>query len=211
MSTISSSSLRPIAYYEFLQGHSAFARTAASNICASFKEKVIHYSTVARWYQRFKAGDISLQDQPRFGRPSVVEEGSSREAFKSFAMCRSAANHWATRGRIPTELDSKFAWKHDNGKRNERTSNPAKPVRLGGEVPSASTCSLTTDVLVVVYHASEGAVRNKRQVIVSATYSTTTDSVGHGFVTAPKRSGLTRPQQQASGALQRTVQGLDTT
>lgn len=50
----------------------------------------------------------------------------------------------------------------------------------GSEVPSASTCSLTTDVLVVVYHASEGAVRNKRQVIVSATYSTTTDSVSLG-------------------------------
>ncbi|VDO91123.1 unnamed protein product [Heligmosomoides polygyrus] len=42
MSTISSSILRPIFYCELLQGH--FARTAASNICAAFKEGDTHYS-----------------------------------------------------------------------------------------------------------------------------------------------------------------------
>ncbi|VDO90837.1 unnamed protein product [Heligmosomoides polygyrus] len=79
MSTINSSMLRPIVYYEFLQGH--FARTAGFNICA-IKEEVVHYSAVARWYQRFNAGDISPEDRPRSGRPSVVEEDSLREAFK---------------------------------------------------------------------------------------------------------------------------------
>ncbi|VDP04182.1 unnamed protein product [Heligmosomoides polygyrus] len=80
MSTINSSILRPIVYNEVLQGDST--RTAASNICAAFEEEGIHYSTVARWYQRFKTGDISLEGRPRSGRPSVVEEDSLREAFK---------------------------------------------------------------------------------------------------------------------------------
>ncbi|VDO96034.1 unnamed protein product [Heligmosomoides polygyrus] len=79
MPTISSGILRPIVYYDVLQGHSA--RTAP-NICAVFKEEIIHYSTVARWYQRFKAGDISLEDRPRSGRSFVVEEDNLREALK---------------------------------------------------------------------------------------------------------------------------------
>ncbi|EPB70837.1 hypothetical protein ANCCEY_10075 [Ancylostoma ceylanicum] len=60
MASISQVSLRPIVYYEFLQGHPA--RSAAGNICAAFKEDVIHYSTVSRWYERFESGDITLED-----------------------------------------------------------------------------------------------------------------------------------------------------
>ncbi|VDO62031.1 unnamed protein product [Heligmosomoides polygyrus] len=44
----------------------------------------IHYSTVARWYQRFKALDISLEGPPRSGRPLVVEDDSLCEAFKVY-------------------------------------------------------------------------------------------------------------------------------
>ncbi|CAG0900799.1 unnamed protein product [Darwinula stevensoni] len=43
MAPIKRATLRPIVYYEFLQGHSA--RAAADNICATFKGNVVHYST----------------------------------------------------------------------------------------------------------------------------------------------------------------------
>uniref|UniRef100_A0A7I5E8G6 HTH_48 domain-containing protein n=1 Tax=Haemonchus contortus TaxID=6289 RepID=A0A7I5E8G6_HAECO len=55
--------LRPIAYYEFLQGHSA--REAANNICAAFKKDVVHHSTVSCWYHRFEFGVISIEGQER--------------------------------------------------------------------------------------------------------------------------------------------------
>nr|CDJ91034.1 Transposase domain containing protein [Haemonchus contortus] len=60
--------IRPIVYYEFLQGHSA--RTAAANICAAFKKDVVHHSTVSRWYKRFAAGEILFEDRQGSGRPS---------------------------------------------------------------------------------------------------------------------------------------------
>ena len=64
--------LRPIVYYEFLQGHSA--RAAAENICAAFKSNVVHHFTVSRWYERFAAGDISFEDKQRCGRPKEVDD-----------------------------------------------------------------------------------------------------------------------------------------
>ncbi|CAG0882172.1 unnamed protein product [Darwinula stevensoni] len=69
MAPIEQATLRPIVYYEFLQGHSA--RAAADNICAAFKGNVVHYSTVSRWLKRLESGDTTFGDRPRSGRPST--------------------------------------------------------------------------------------------------------------------------------------------
>ncbi|CAG0882689.1 unnamed protein product [Darwinula stevensoni] len=42
MAPIEQATVRPIVYYEYLQGHSA--RAAADNICAAFKGNVVHHS-----------------------------------------------------------------------------------------------------------------------------------------------------------------------
>ncbi|VDO58674.1 unnamed protein product [Haemonchus placei] len=73
--------LRPIVYYEFLQGHSA--REAANNICAAFKKDVVHHSTVSRWYHRFESGDISIEGQERPGHPSTLHDDDLRSALIS--------------------------------------------------------------------------------------------------------------------------------
>ncbi|EPB75572.1 hypothetical protein ANCCEY_05349 [Ancylostoma ceylanicum] len=69
MALISQVSLRSIVYYEFLQGHPA--RSAAANKCATFTEDVIRYSTVSRRYKRFESDDITSEDLPHSGRPTV--------------------------------------------------------------------------------------------------------------------------------------------
>ena len=80
MSTLSKEQLRAIVYYEFLQGHSVAEATA--NIHAAFKEDVLSRWTVNRFFNRFQSGDISFEDQPRSGRPSVLNDDDIREALK---------------------------------------------------------------------------------------------------------------------------------
>ena len=80
MSTLSKEQLRAIVYYEFLQGHSVAEATA--NIHAAFKEDVPSRWTINRFYNRFQSGDISFEDQPRSGRPSVLNDDDIREALK---------------------------------------------------------------------------------------------------------------------------------
>ena len=80
MSTLSKEQLRAIVYYEFLQGHSVAEATA--NIHAAFKENVLSRWTVNRFFNRFQSGDISFEDQPRSGRPSVLNDDDIREALK---------------------------------------------------------------------------------------------------------------------------------
>ena len=75
------SALRSIAYYEFLQGRSA--RTAAANICSVFKAKVVHHSTISHWYQRFRSGDTSFEDEPRSDRKSTVNDEELRALTKA--------------------------------------------------------------------------------------------------------------------------------
>ncbi|CAG0896651.1 unnamed protein product [Darwinula stevensoni] len=66
---IERATLRPIVYYEFLEGHSA--RAATDNICAAIKGNVVHYSTVSRWFKRLESDDTTFGDRPRSGRPST--------------------------------------------------------------------------------------------------------------------------------------------
>ncbi|KAL6254709.1 hypothetical protein P5V15_014020 [Pogonomyrmex californicus] len=42
-------------------------------ICAAYGENAVSYTTCKRWYQKFRQGDFSLEDEPRAGRPQKIE------------------------------------------------------------------------------------------------------------------------------------------
>lgn len=55
-------------------------RDATKEICDA--EGTVHYTTVSRWYKRFDSGDLSLEDQPRSGRPSTLDNENLRAALE---------------------------------------------------------------------------------------------------------------------------------
>lgn len=57
-------------------------RDAAKEICDAEGEATVHYTTVSRWYKRFDSGDLSLEDQPRSGRPSTLDNEDLRAALE---------------------------------------------------------------------------------------------------------------------------------
>ncbi|CAF4468234.1 unnamed protein product, partial [Didymodactylos carnosus] len=57
-------------------------RDAAKEICDAEGERTVHYTTVSRWYKRFDFGDLSLEDQPRSGRPSMLDNDGLRAALE---------------------------------------------------------------------------------------------------------------------------------
>ncbi|KAL6265860.1 hypothetical protein P5V15_002684 [Pogonomyrmex californicus] len=42
-------------------------------ICAAYGENAVSHTTCKRWYQLFRQGDFSLEDEPRAGRPQKIE------------------------------------------------------------------------------------------------------------------------------------------
>ena len=80
MDSFSKSHFRAVAYFEFLQGHSAPA--TYDNMCAAFKKEVVCKRTVYRWFEEFGSGDFSLEDKPRSGRPPVLENEALENALK---------------------------------------------------------------------------------------------------------------------------------
>ncbi|KAL6257781.1 hypothetical protein P5V15_011366 [Pogonomyrmex californicus] len=42
-------------------------------ICAAYGENAVSHTTCKRWYQKFRQGDFSLEDEPRAGRPQKIE------------------------------------------------------------------------------------------------------------------------------------------
>ena len=48
-------------------------RDAAKEICDAEGEGTVNYTTVSRRYKRFDSGDLSLEDQSCFGRPSTLD------------------------------------------------------------------------------------------------------------------------------------------
>ncbi|CAG0896502.1 unnamed protein product [Darwinula stevensoni] len=108
MSPIERATLRPIVYYEFLQGHSA--RASTDNICAAFEGNVVHYSTVSRWSKRLESGDTTFGDRPRSGRPSTykanVKPGNEKYVHHLLLYACS----------VPSELVAKFdSWTRRGG------------------------------------------------------------------------------------------------
>jgi len=42
-------------------------------ICAAYGENTVSHTTYKRWYQKFRQGDFSLEDEPRAGCPQKIE------------------------------------------------------------------------------------------------------------------------------------------
>jgi len=49
------------------------AAEAIAMICAAYGENAVSHTTCRRWYQKFRQGDFSLEDEPRAGRPQKIE------------------------------------------------------------------------------------------------------------------------------------------
>jgi histone-lysine N-methyltransferase SETMAR len=81
MAQIDQHTLRSVIFYEFRQGRNA--SQAAVNICAAFGKDTVSNRTVARWYARFQEGDTSLEDRPRSGRPSVLDDDDLHRALQA--------------------------------------------------------------------------------------------------------------------------------
>ncbi|KAL6265801.1 hypothetical protein P5V15_002618 [Pogonomyrmex californicus] len=49
------------------------AAEATAMICAAYGENAVSHTTCKRWYQKFRQGDFSLEDEPRAGHPQKIE------------------------------------------------------------------------------------------------------------------------------------------
>lgn len=72
--------LRTLMLYEYRLNHKA--SEAVRNICSSFGEKTVSYSTVLEWFRKFKAGDFNIDDHYRPGRPVEVDEDRIRQLLE---------------------------------------------------------------------------------------------------------------------------------
>lgn len=60
-----------IMLFSYREGISAAQTTR--RICAVYGKNALHKSTVEKRFTHFKAGNFNLEDEPRSGRPNVVE------------------------------------------------------------------------------------------------------------------------------------------
>ena len=58
--------------YYFRKGKNA-ARTT-NKICSVYEENSVAESTVRKWFAKFKANNFDLEDAPRSGRPSTIDD-----------------------------------------------------------------------------------------------------------------------------------------
>jgi len=54
------------------------AAEATAIICAAHGENAVSHTTRKRWYQKFRQGDFSLEDEPPAGRPQKIETDESQ-------------------------------------------------------------------------------------------------------------------------------------
>lgn len=64
--------IRHCMLYAFDRGLSGTA--AANEICSIYGEDTVTKWTCNRWFERFRSGDRSLEDEPRSGRPSEIND-----------------------------------------------------------------------------------------------------------------------------------------
>ena len=67
---------RPTFLYEFKLNQST-AETARK-INMAFGNDSVNERTVRRWFAKFRSGDFSLEDEPRSGRPTVIQDEDLR-------------------------------------------------------------------------------------------------------------------------------------
>lgn len=64
--------MRVIMMYEFRRG--TRISNTVKNICDVFGENAVSIPTCERWFAKFKRGNFNLEDQPRSGRPSGIDD-----------------------------------------------------------------------------------------------------------------------------------------
>ena len=57
------------------------AKTAVQAICDVEGEGTVAPRTAQKWFKRFNEGDLNLEDKPRSGRPTVLDEGDLKAAL----------------------------------------------------------------------------------------------------------------------------------
>jgi transposase len=57
------------------------AKAAAKAICDVEGEGTVAPRTAQKWFRRFNEGDFDLEDRPRSGRPTVLDEGDLQAAW----------------------------------------------------------------------------------------------------------------------------------
>ncbi|KAI5189475.1 hypothetical protein NEMIN01_0538 [Nematocida minor] len=89
---IDKKSLRTLLLYEFKCGRSP--QQAAENINRTESCQAIGARTVKRWFDKFSAGDTSLTDKKRPGRPVTVSKEKLEELIEKTpsATCKYLAN-----------------------------------------------------------------------------------------------------------------------
>ena len=73
--------MRTISLYEFKLGHKA--AEATRNINSAFGQETANERTVQRWFQKFRDGDESLEDEEGRGRPMVVDNDELKALVKT--------------------------------------------------------------------------------------------------------------------------------
>ena len=64
-------------------------KTAAETVTMlreAFKEEALRQASVYEWFARFKRGDMSLEDQPRSGRPSTCRTDENIQKVRDVIM-----------------------------------------------------------------------------------------------------------------------------
>lgn len=90
--------LRGCLLYDYLSGISA--SESSRRLCAAFGEGVVSVRTAQVWFARFRHGDMSLEDQPRSGRPQTIDneelrdlvEGDPRQTTRELATSLGCSN-----------------------------------------------------------------------------------------------------------------------
>ncbi|GFX80681.1 hypothetical protein TNCV_499481 [Trichonephila clavipes] len=63
--------LRHYILYEFQKGSNA--SVACKNLSAAFGKDIVYARTCQRWFNKFRSGDLSLQESDRSGRPFEID------------------------------------------------------------------------------------------------------------------------------------------
>ena len=73
--------IRSCLLYEFKLGTSA--SSASRRICTAFGEGAVSERTARNWFQKFRSGNEALEDEPRAGRPILLNNDDLKAAIET--------------------------------------------------------------------------------------------------------------------------------
>lgn len=98
--------IRAILLYKFRRGRNAVQ--TVKSVCSVFGDDAVSERTCQRWFAKFRSGSFDLSDEPRSGRPSVVDRDAlkaSIEANPSVTTRELEKEHTAGHGSIIRALN----------------------------------------------------------------------------------------------------------